>query len=73
MAQQVFRLFRHAVLFEVGGRGGDHALQITDPARDEIDVAKRTDANRDIDPGVDQVDGILGDDEIERDLRETGP
>ena len=72
VAQQVFRLFRLAVPFEVGGRGGDHALQIADPARNEIDVAKRTDANRDIDPGLDQVDVILGDDEVKRDLREPG-
>jgi hypothetical protein len=36
-------------------------------------VDRRADADRDVDPGVDQIDRVLGDDEIERDLGKAGP
>jgi len=66
---EILRLARHAVLRQIGGRGRDDALEFADAARGKVRLAQRTYADRDVDSGLDEIDFVLTDDEVQRDIR----
>ena len=69
VAGDVGRGFRRAVLFEIGRRGNHHHPALPEFARDQLRIAKRPGADRDVGALLEQVDHLVGENDVDGDLR----
>ncbi len=69
MPREIVRRLRRAVTREVGRGGAHDARQIAKLVRDEVHVAQRADAQRQIGADVGEIDDAIGQCELELDLR----